>query len=64
MQDKKIDTEMPAEKKQSRKKLFWAIITAVVSLIVLIVYRVCLNFSIFPYVMWGFMVVLTALVVV
>ena len=64
MQDKKIEAEMPSQKKQSRKKLFWAVITAVISLTVLTVYRVCLNFSIFPYVMWGYMVVLTALVVV
>ena len=63
MQDKKIEAEMPSQKKQSRKKLFWAVITAVISLTVLTVYRVCLNFSIFPYVMWGYMVVLTALVV-
>lgn len=39
------------------------IITVLVSLVMLVVYRVSLNFSFFPYIMWGYMATLTALVI-
>ena len=52
------------DKKEKNGKLFWSILAAVASLIILVVYRVCLNFSFFPYVLWGYMIVLTALIVV
>ena len=52
------------DKKKRNGKLFWGIITAVVSLIIIVFYRVCLSFEIFPYVMWGYMIALTALIVV
>jgi len=58
MQDKQ-------NKKEHNKKLFWGILTVVVSLIILVFYRVCLelSLSIFPYVMWGYMIILTVLIV-
>lgn len=52
------------DKKKRNGKLFWGIITAIVSLIIIVFYRVCLSFEIFPYVMWGYMIALTALIVV
>ena len=39
------------------------IITVLVSLVMLVVYRVSLNFSFFPYIMWGYMATLTVLVI-
>lgn len=52
------------DKKKRDGKLFWGIITAVVSLVILVFYRVSLSFEIFPYVMWGYMIALTLLIVV
>ena len=56
MQDKQ-------NKKERKQKLFWGILTAIVTLIVLVIYRFSLNFSFFPYVMWGYMIILTVLVI-
>ena len=52
------------DKKEKSGKLFWGILTAIVSLVILVFYRVCLSFTFFPYVMWGYMVILTGLIVV
>ena len=52
------------DEKKRNKKLLWGVITALVSLVIIVFYRVCLNFTFFPYVMWGYMVVLTALIVI
>ena len=52
------------DKKEKNGKLFWGILTAIVSFVILVFYRVCLSFSFFPYVMWGYMVILTGLIVV
>ena len=56
MQDKQ-------NKKERKQTLFWGILTAIVTLIVLVIYRFSLNFSFFPYVMWGYMIILTVLVI-
>ena len=55
---------MQQDKKKRSEKIFWGIITAIVSLIIVVVYRVSLGFVIFPYVMWGYMIALTVLVAV
>ena len=53
-------------KKERNQKLFWGILTAIVTLVILVFYRTCLelNLTIFPYVMWGYMIILTVLIVV
>ena len=51
------------DKNKRGGKLLRIIITVLVSLVMLVVYRVSLNFSFFPYIMWGYMATLTALVI-
>ena len=64
MQDKQNSIEQTDfEGKKKGKKIFLIILTAAVSFLVLLFYRISLNFSFFPYVMWGYMIVLTALVI-
>lgn len=64
MQDKKTDIEVSHKREKGGKKLLWGILTAIVSLVLLVFYRVSLSFPFFPYVMWGYMIILTVLVIV
>lgn len=57
-------TQAEEKKKVPKKKLVRLLLTIILSLVVLVFYRVSLNFSFFPIVMWAYMIFLTVLVVV
>ena len=64
MLDKNDETEGSLGRLEKRKKRILVVWIVIASFLVLTFYRVSLNFSFFPYVMWTYMVVLTVLIVV
>lgn len=63
-QNTDIEVSGAEQKAKDKKKIARILVTVALSVILLVFYRFSLAFEFFPYVMWGYMIALTVLVLV
>lgn len=65
MKKRELEVKDGAKKGAAKKQnIIRLALTIALAIVLLVVYRISLSFSFFPIVMWGYMIILTALVIV